>query len=674
MKNVLARLTLCLAVSGLALGAGWTEVDTGIPRLPAQISGVVIDPSSPSTVYAFGPDLFQSKDGGGTWKILGGVSGVSAFAIDPGDSSRLYAAAHGTVLQSWDGGQTWGATGFNQDSAVALAIDPQNGATLYALTFDAVFKSTDRGATWADKTPVVGDTFHGASIAVHPTDSSTIYVSGSGLYKSTDGGDSWQELMAGNEFCSCPVAIDPTDPSTVYATLLRFDQPEANGNVFRLFKSTDAGETWNLSDAGIPGFPNSIVIDPSSAVYASYIAQQGDSNGVVKSTDGGASWSAINTGLPSNTPPINSLALDPGKPSTIFAGYSDVSSGRSGVFLTFDGGSTWNDAGAGLTAIDLHALAVDPTNPATVYAAASGGISKTSDGGANWQTVPFSSPGPGAAVTLSLLIDPNNPQVVYASVEGAGGCFAGEPFLRKSTDGGTTWTDLSPTYCTFGSTVSLAFDPVDSNTLYAAPEDIADCGTPLDVSSDGGTSWNQSYISGFVTALAVDPFNRTTLYAGTSEWPRGLLKSTDSGTTWGATGLTDVDVGVLAVDPVSSGVLYAAIASAYPDGVPGLVKSSDGGATWSPINTGLEGIIGPRTPITALVVDSKNAALYLGTSGAGVFRSGDGGARWTALNDGLPSLNVQAVAVSPDGSGTLYAGTPSGVFRTVDSRPPIHRR
>jgi photosystem II stability/assembly factor-like uncharacterized protein len=128
-----------------------------------------------------------------------------------------------------------------------------------------------------------------------------------------------------------------------------------------------------------------------------------------------------------------------------------------------------------------------------------------------------------------------------------------------------------------------------------------------------------------------------------------MLKSTDAGQTWSAMGLTDVDVSALAVDPVNPGVLYAAIATAYPDGRPGLVKSTDSGATWSSINTGLAAINASRIPITALVLDAKNAILYLGTSGGGVFRSADGGANWSTFNDGLPSLDVRALAVSPDG-------------------------
>jgi photosystem II stability/assembly factor-like uncharacterized protein len=235
-------------------------------------------------------------------------------------------------------------------------------------------------------------------------------------------------------------------------------------------------------------------------------------------------------------------------------------------------------------------------------------------------------------------------------------------FLRKSTDGGVTWNDLTINNCVFGA-VPLALDPSDSNTLYATPEDPADCGTPLDKTSDGGASWHSGYIDGYVTALVIDPANPATLYSGTAWWPRGILKSTDGGKTWTSTPLTDVDVSALVIDPNNANVLYAGTAAPYPDGTPGLLKTTDGGATWFAINTGLAEVIRTRTPITALVIDPQLSVLYLGTSGSGAFQSTDGGATWTPFNDDLPGLEIRALAMSSGGSGTVYAGTPGGIFR-----------
>jgi photosystem II stability/assembly factor-like uncharacterized protein len=457
------------------------------------------------------------------------------------------------------------------------------------------------------------------------------------------------------------VVLDPAHPSTVYAVFYTADSPGQGGNLFNLYKSTDGGENWSAANAGISGFVTSLVVDPASTIYASYLV--GDPTGaVVKSADGGASWSPANTGFPANTPPIFSLALDPANPFTIFAGYFDLYSGRGGVFKTRDGGANWKDANEGLSFIDIHALAIDPANGSTVFAAVGDGVSKSTDGGANWNSVHFPSPSLGTAIVPSLLIDPRNSQVLYASVEASGGCYFMDRFLRKSTDGGVTWNDLTINNCVFGA-VPLALDPSDSNTLYATPEDPADCGTPLDKTSDGGASWHSGYIDGYVTALVIDPANPATLYSGTAWWPRGILKSTDGGKTWTSTPLTDVDVSALVIDPNNANVLYAGTAAPYPDGTPGLLKTTDGGATWFAINTGLAEVIRTRTPITALVIDPQLSVLYLGTSGSGAFQSTDGGATWTPFNDDLPGLEIRALAMSSGGSGTVYAGTPGGIFR-----------
>ena len=162
------------------------------------------------------------------------------------------------------------------------------------------------------------------------------------------------------------VAIDPAHPSTVYAALEDYDE---NSDSFpsRLFKSTDGGETWSGGASSIPETVTSLLVDPTSAIYASYyVGYFADSGGVLKSTDGGASWTAVNTGFPSNTPPVYSLALNPANPSTIFGGYSDRWTGRGGVFKTMDGGANWNDASSGLAIFAVDALAIDPVNRATV--------------------------------------------------------------------------------------------------------------------------------------------------------------------------------------------------------------------------------------------------------------------------------------------------------------------
>jgi photosystem II stability/assembly factor-like uncharacterized protein len=330
------------ASSGVALGGSWTKADAGLARSPVWVRTLVVDPLSPSTIYAVGGSLFKSTDAGGTWSMVGGVSSVSALVINPSDSSILYAVAHGTVVKSMDGGESWTVTGFGLSSAFGLVIDPQNTSTVYAIADSAIFKTTDGGASWTAKTNGLPASLDG-SLAIAATSPSTIYAkTHAGLYKSTDGGESWRGLPIGQKVCNCLVAIDPAHPSTLYAFL---------GGL--LWKSTDGGESWSTGSAGITGFVTSLVVDSTSRIYASYIDGSFPryTGAVITSTDGGENWSAL---LPSNNPPIWSLALDPANSSAILAGYFDQFTGRGGVFRTFNGGANWSDASAGLAITDIH--------------------------------------------------------------------------------------------------------------------------------------------------------------------------------------------------------------------------------------------------------------------------------------------------------------------------------
>ncbi len=145
-----------------AVGANWTEVDASLPRSPVGVSTMVVDPSSPSTIYAlayspsFGYNtgsLFKSMNAGYTWNVIPGVSSVSALVVDPSDSSTLYAVqgVQRGVSKSTNGGQNWTDTDFGQNVS-ALAIDPQDTSTLYAMASGAIFKTTNGGTNWSPKT------------------------------------------------------------------------------------------------------------------------------------------------------------------------------------------------------------------------------------------------------------------------------------------------------------------------------------------------------------------------------------------------------------------------------------------------------------------------------------------------------------------------------------------
>ena len=282
-----------------------------------------------------------------------------------------------------------------------------------------------------------------------------------------------------------------------------------------------------------------------------------------------------------------------------------------------------------------------------------------------------------------MLIDFTNPNILYLGIaRPGGGCYSGDIFLYKSTDGGATWNDSISSYSTAvgcqTATDAMAMDPIDPNTLYLPFGDDWN-GFTVIKTTDGGAHWKNLGAAALraaseVNALVIDPNTPTTLYAATDI---GVFRSTDGGVNFAPAGFANTLVVRLVIDPIHPGVLYAATSGSYPGGFSELYKSVDSGASWSPINQGLDQIVAVHAPVNALLVDPARAdVLYLATSGYGVFRSTDGGANWAAFNDGLTFLDVRSLALSRRdpaapcggrsgvlGSNTLYAGTPGGVFK-----------
>jgi hypothetical protein len=295
---------------------------------------------------------------------------------------------------------------------------------------------------------------------------------------------------------------------------------------------------------------------------------------------------------------------------------------------------------------NITALAINPVNPATLYAATINAVFKSTDSGGTWA---ITAPRGGFYYYYSALaINPSTPATLYAGLDGVG--------VVKSTDSGGIWTNAS-TGLTSTGVIALAINPSAPSTLYAGTYN----GGVFKSTNSGGT-WaaaNTGLTSSDVRALAINPVDPTTLYAGT--YNGGVFKSTNSGGTWTAanTGLTNLQVLALAINPADTATLYAGTGGA------GVFKSTNSGGTWAATNTGLPN----QSGVVAVVINPFTpATLYAGT-GLGVFRSTDSGGTWAAFNAGLPNLNVSALALDPTGATTLYAGVGGwGVWQL--SAPP----
>ena len=290
------------------------------------------DPHQPGVVYvATDAGLVRSNDAGTSWMATGLVGQVRALAFDPYVAGRLYAAPGWGVAKSEDGGETWtrSTTGLHTPYVTALAVDPSEPATLYAGTNrpsgtrpGGVFKSVDGGETWrlAGMTdPLI---FY---LAVAPTMPTTIFARSrsGGLFRSVDGGEAWRRLdVPGAVYDRCPVAVEPGNPATVYSTAWT-----AGGGAVQ--RSTDGGSSWVAQTAGLTaGDLCGLAVDPRSSgtLYA------GGERGVFKSTNAGARWVPIggttwlragDTGETPLAPLVYVLAVDPHDPARLYAASAD---------------------------------------------------------------------------------------------------------------------------------------------------------------------------------------------------------------------------------------------------------------------------------------------------------------------------------------------------------------
>jgi photosystem II stability/assembly factor-like uncharacterized protein len=686
-----------MATSALAQSAGtvtpagveWSEIGSGLPRTMAGVKLLVIDSASPSTLYAVdsGGRLFKSTNSGGSWKLRGNIAGVGFIVVDPTNSANIYAVTQRGVFKSVDGGENWAAA----DSGLAgntsfpfptIAVDPLTPDTLYAVTTRGIFKSMDAARSWSklDTLPAeaYGKYAFEGGVTIDPVSPSTIYVefvaaNDQGVLKSTDGGQSWNKLNNAPAIILNSLVVDPVTSSNLYARSTKFD-----GNIF---KSTDGGQTWTVHAAAPPGTGvASLAIDPlsPSTVYAVYWASPSLRVwGIVKSMDSGENWSVVDPGLPAyaNDPgfpqvyafPV--LAVSPTTPATVYSGYfqSHPSFQPDGhLAKSTDGGVTWSAADAGLAYVDARTVTIDPVIPSRVYAGLGGAGSgiplfKSADGGANWSRfTQFQFISAWYGWISSILVGAASPDLIYAAAQSDDGYHA----VFKTKDGGANWIQSAP--APFGALFAtvMALDKVDSNTIYLGDYDPYGEGEAIFYKSvDGGSAWTSAYqwIIGPVNALAIDPTNRTTLYAGV---PEGVFRSADGGTNWSNLGLMDVTS--LALDPGDANTIYTAAGghSYFGPGVRGLFKSTDGGTSWAPINNGLATVLDSRSTVTAIVfADGNPSTLYVATSGSGIYKSLDGGGKWAPLNEGLTNLDVRLLVVSSNG---LYAVTSSGIFKATD--------
>ena len=568
-----------------------------------------------------GDGIYKSNDGGTTWEVKGlpDVGSISKVLLDPNDDDIVFVGAMGPlfkndpnrgVYRSTDGGTTWEQKLFVSDSTgiIDMAIHPANGDIVYAASWErirrpqyrqygggtsGIYKSTDGGETWSELTnglPTAASQKGRISIEIAASNPDVLYAryadaSGSiqGVYRTDDGGDSWNAMNAaplqdvGFHWWFQGIVVDPTDENTIY-------------NVdFRVQKSTDGGMTWFDSFQDVH-------VDQHALAFNANVPGEvllGNDGGLYYSPDGGASWSKEET-LPITQ--FYRFYVDPSNENKIYGGAQDNSTSRTVTGSLDD----WQIIYGG----DGFQALVDPNNTNTIYAMYQyGNLAKSTNDGASFFGITSGISGSDRKNwDTPLVFDPQDSEILYT----------GTQRVYKSVNGGLFWTPIS--------------------------EDL----------TNGPGGGNLNY--GTIISIDVSPFNQDKIIVGTDDG--NIWYTVDGGVTWTniSNELPNRWVTKVLASRTHSGTIYATFSGyRYGENEGHVYATTDNGVTWNDISNNL-----PDIPVND-IVQSATGRLYLGTD-IGVFGSGNAGDLWEALSEGMPTAVVTDMHIH-EASNYLYAAT-----------------
>jgi photosystem II stability/assembly factor-like uncharacterized protein len=635
-------------------GGVWKTTNAGRTWLPifdsqpvASIGAVSVAPSNPDIVYvgtgesdmrsqiSYGNGMYKSTDAGKTWTHLGldNTRQIARLAIDPKNADVVFVAALGHayganpdrgVYRSRDGGATWQKVLFKGDDigAVDVAFDPANTQTLYASLWNT------RRPPWSIYPPSYGP--------------------GSGLYKSTDGGTTWQQLTRGlptEAVGRIGVAVAPSNSSRVYAIV---DAKDGG-----LYRSDDAGAAWTKvsGDARIWGrgwYFGKVVVDPKNAdlVYVS-------NTGVYRSRDGGKTFGEPFKGSPGGDD-YHQLWIAPEDGSRMILG------GDQGAVISVEGLNehpTWSSWLNQPTA-QIYRVAADNSFPYWVTGAQqdSGAVRVRSRGRFAGITMRDWEPLCAGGESGYTAPDPLHPEIVF------GGTVTRCNVETGKTDNVSPEVDL-PTPARHTWTVPLVFSQADQHALYFSDQ-------YLFKTTDGGKSWArisedmtrenpgvppnldaataadvppQSKRLGVIYTIAPSPVRAPLLWIGTDD---GYVHiSPDDGKTWqnvtppGVTAWSKVTM--LEASHFDANEAYAAVdRHRLEDYDPYIYRTKDAGKSWQRITTGLP----PGVYMQTIKEDPKRRGLLVAGTELGVFVSFNDGDTWQSLQLNLPPSSMRDFA------------------------------
>ncbi len=704
--------------AALYSGIRWREVGPYRGGRSCTVTGVVGNPN----LYYFGTvggGVWRTKDAGQSWENLtdnyfGGT--IGAVAVAPSDPNVIYVGEgeqtlRNNVSSGWgvwrstDAGTTWKHIGLKDSRHISrIRIHPKNADVVYVAAMGNLWKPNEMR----------------------------------GIFRSTDGGTTWKKILYVNSSTMAgDLVMDPNNPRILYAAMWSMKRNgyrmDSGGLDSKLYKSTDGGDTWeNLSDK--PGMPKGIngiigvTVSPVNSNRIWSIIENTEAPGIYRSDDAGSTWTRVNQdrALLQRAWYYCRIYADSQNEDKVFV--MNVSYG-----VSKDGGKTFElkDAPHG----DHHDLWIDPTNNQRMAIADDGGAQISNDGGENWTTyhnqptaqfyrvttdnsfpyhilgaqqdntsVRISHRTNGSSISdkdwvalsigesAHLAPDPLNPAIIYGSdykgymsmqnlengqerstnvwpdlPAGSGvevmkyrfnwnyplvfskhdpkKLFAGSNHLHATTNGGQSWQEISP------------------DLTRGEPETIKSSGGPITQDNTGA----EYYANIFV--IAESPFTKDEIWTGSDD---GLLHvTTDGGKSWkNVTPPTSPKYNMwnsIEVNPFVKGGAYA-VATSYKFGdyTPYIYKTIDYGKTWTQITQGI-----PSEEFARVVrADLKRPGLLYAGTEKGMWISFDDGASWNSFKLNIPPVPIADLTVKND---NLIAATHGRGFWMIDDLTPLQQ-
>jgi photosystem II stability/assembly factor-like uncharacterized protein len=681
---------------------------------------------------ALSPDFFAALPARSIGPANMGGRVVAVAVVESRPTTMFVATASGGLWRTVNNGTTWTPVLDHEETASlgAVAVAPSNPEVVWAGTGEAnarnsvswgsgVYKSTDGGRTWRNMG--LRDTHHIGRVAIDPSNADVVYVAAlghlwgpnreRGVFKTTDGGRTWRQVMFLDEETGCiDLALDPGRPSVVYAAAYRVRRDAfAGGNpavqfsrTAGLYKSADGGETWTKLTRGLPDRPYGrcgIAVsrtDPR-VVYAvvqtdktdirtvpGQAARSGEEveiGGVFRSEDKGRTWRKVNDLCPRPFY-FGQIRVDPNNDQRVYVlGLA--------LHVSRDGGRTFTDGGSSVHA-DHHALWIDPRNSSHLVLGCDGGLYVSYDRGAAWEHIrnlPI-------AQFYAVAVDTRKPYRVYGGLQDNGTW--GGPSATRNREGITAadWVKVAG-----GDGFYCAVDPTDPDTVYVegqygrlqrfnvrtgAGEAISPRPTlrlpnatlPTNVSPPSRPD-APAFRFNWSSPLLLSPHNPRTLYYGGNH----LFRSFDRGLQWQILS-PDLTRGkawpnahaghtitTISESPLRPGLLYVGTDDGRLH-----VRGRGGKPEWIDLSDRLPDL--PAARWVTRVEASRHAAgtVYVTVDrhrnddrAPYVFRSRDFGETWTPLAAGLPPEGpVHLIREGLRNPALLYVGTEFGLFVSLD--------